>query len=168
LYNWVTAAWNQIDSRTVSTTDVKVTYNQSAPANYISSTGQIRLRVYSSGSLTSFTCSGDWMQFQVQSTSATKGVFDISTNQNTEKELLLFPNPTSHSTTLKYSLQQDSKVSISIHDINGRIIKTVLNDAMEILGEKTNQIDVSGMPRGIYFVKTKINNKISISKLVVN
>jgi hypothetical protein len=81
---------------------------------------------------------------------------------------LLFPNPTSHSTTLKYSLQQDSKVSISIHDINGRIIKTVLNDAMEILGEKTNQIDVSGMPRGIYFVKTKINNKISISKLVVN
>jgi hypothetical protein len=39
---------------------------------------------------------------------------------------------------------------------------------MEMLGEKTNQIDVSGMPRGIYFVKTKINNKISISKLVVN
>ena len=168
LYNFLTAAWDQIDSRTVSTTDVKVTYTQNSPANYISSTGQIRLRVYSSGSLTSFKCSGDWMQFQVQSTSATKGVFDISTNQNTEKELLLFPNPTSHLTTLKYSLHQDSKVSISVYDMNGRIIKTVLNDAMEMLGEKTNQFDVSGMPRGIYFVKTKINNKISITKLVVN
>lgn len=68
LYNWTTSSWTQIDSRTVSTTDITITYIQSSsPANFVSSNGEIRLRVFSSGGSTNYSCSGDWMQFNVES-----------------------------------------------------------------------------------------------------
>ena len=68
LFDWSTATWTQVDSRAVSTTDVTITNVQTAPANFISPTGEIRLRVR--GSLTnnkSFISRGDFVQFTVES-----------------------------------------------------------------------------------------------------
>lgn len=67
LFNWSNATWTQLDSRTVGQTDVTITNVQAAPANFISPTGEVRLRVR--GSLTtnrSFTCRGDFVQFTVE------------------------------------------------------------------------------------------------------
>lgn len=67
LYNWSTATWTQIDSRTMGQTDVTITNTQTAPANFISATGEVRLRV--SGSRTSsqsFICRGDYVRFTVE------------------------------------------------------------------------------------------------------
>lgn len=68
LFDWSTATWVQIDSRAVGTTDVTITTVQTTPANFISPTGEIRLRVR--GSLTnnkSFISRGDFVQFTVES-----------------------------------------------------------------------------------------------------
>ena len=43
LYNFVTNQWQSISSRTVSTSDVTITYTTNTPANFISSSGQIQL-----------------------------------------------------------------------------------------------------------------------------
>ena len=67
LFNWSNSTWTQIDSRAVGTTDVTISNVQSAPANFISPAGEIRLRVL--GSLTnnrSFTARGDFVQFTVE------------------------------------------------------------------------------------------------------
>lgn len=67
LYNWSTATWTQIDSRSVGQTDVTIQNTQTVPANFISGTGEIRLRVLGSGSANkSFTGSGDYVQFVVE------------------------------------------------------------------------------------------------------
>ena len=67
LYNWSTSSWTQIDSRSVGQTDVLITNTQTSPANFISATGEIRLRVLASGGGNkSFTCSGDYVQFVVE------------------------------------------------------------------------------------------------------
>ena len=67
LFNWSTSAWTQIDSRSVGQSDVTVTNTQSSPANFISPTGEIRMRVLASGGANkSFTCSGDQVQFVVE------------------------------------------------------------------------------------------------------
>ena len=67
LYNWSTSAWTQIDSRSVGQSDVTITNTQTSPANFISATGEIRLRVLASGGGSkSFTCSGDQAQFVVE------------------------------------------------------------------------------------------------------
>ena len=66
LFNWSTSAWTQIDSRSVGQSDVTVTNTQSSP-NFISPTGEIRMRVLASGGANkSFTCSGDQVQFVVE------------------------------------------------------------------------------------------------------
>jgi hypothetical protein len=168
LYNWVTAAWVQIDSRTVSTTDVTITHTPSAFVNYISSTGQIRLRVFSSGGTSNYTCSGDWIQFQVQSTSAAKGGVEVANYQYASATLKLFPNPSIQYANLHYFLSEDSKVSISIIDINGKQIKSVLNSEFQSSGNVMMQIDHNGLPKGIYFIKVIINNKISNIKMLIN
>ena len=66
LYNFTTSTWTQIDSRTVSTSDVSVTYEQASPSNFISSGGVIRLRVYSTGGIQNYTSFADYMQFTLQ------------------------------------------------------------------------------------------------------
>lgn len=61
LWNWQTSAWVQIDQSTVSTTDVTRTWNTSAPAAYVSPTGQVRLRVLGNNRTSSYTSRGDYM-----------------------------------------------------------------------------------------------------------
>jgi hypothetical protein len=168
LYNFVTSVWVQIDSRSVSTTDVTITNSQNSPVNYISATGEIRLRVYSSAGTANYTCSGDWMQFQIQSTSAAKGGVEITPNQITDVMLELFPNPSNQFANLHYLLTEDSKVSISLFDVSGKKIKTILNNELQLSGDRLIQIDNSGLSKGIYFLKVLINNKISNTKMIIN
>ncbi len=67
LYNWTSSAWTQIDSRAVGTTQILVTSIQTSPGSYISSTGEIRVRVV--GTWTGSpnrTCSADFLQFTTE------------------------------------------------------------------------------------------------------
>src|SRR5688572_3746146 len=64
LFNWSTASWTQIDSRTVGQTDVTITNTQTSPLDFISATGEIRLRVRGSRTNNqSFVCQGDYVRF---------------------------------------------------------------------------------------------------------
>jgi hypothetical protein len=168
LYNWITSAWVQIDSRTVTTTDITVTNTQTAPANFISSTGQIRMRVYSSAGTSNYACYGDWMQFQIQSTSAAKGGVEITNSLTENTKLELFPNPSNQIANLHYFLTEDSKVSVSLFDVNGKKIKSILNNELQLSGDKMIQIDNSGLSKGIYFIKVVVNNKISNLKMLIH
>ena len=66
LYDFTNSTWTQIDSRIVATTDATVTFEQATPTNYISSGGEIRLRVYSTGGTQNYSNSSDWLQFTLQ------------------------------------------------------------------------------------------------------
>ena len=78
LYNWSTASWTQVDSRSVGQNDVTITNIQTSPANFISATGEIRVRVLGSGGGSkSFTGSGDYVQFAVETsgTNISRAIF---------------------------------------------------------------------------------------------
>jgi len=67
LFNWSTATWTQIDSQVVGTADVTITNTQVTPANFLSPTGEVRLRVRGSRSSNqSFIGRGDFVQFTVE------------------------------------------------------------------------------------------------------
>lgn len=71
LFNWSTATWTQIDSRVVGQTDVTIITTTTAPANFISPTGEVRFRVRGSRSSNqSFIGRGDFVQLTVESTGA--------------------------------------------------------------------------------------------------
>jgi subtilisin len=69
LYNFATNKWQSIDAKTVSTTDVPITYSTNTPANYISTNGDIQLRTYATQrTSTSFTCNADYTQISIKYT----------------------------------------------------------------------------------------------------
>jgi subtilisin len=72
LYNFATNKWQSIDTKTVSTTDVPITYSTNTPANYISTNGEIQLRTHATQrTSTSFTCNADYTQISITYTAPT-------------------------------------------------------------------------------------------------
>lgn len=63
VWNWSTSAWNQVNSATVSTTDVTKTWTTTTPANYVSPAGLVRCRVLGNTRTSSYTCRADLMSF---------------------------------------------------------------------------------------------------------
>lgn len=71
-----------------------------------------------------------------------------------------YPNPFRYSTTLSYTLPVDGRVTITISDIHGKLVKTVISDEMQTEGEYILTIN-DWSDSGIYIatLKLKMNNK---------
>jgi hypothetical protein len=80
-------------------------------------------------------------------------------------ELTLYPNPTTGMVNLSLDLNADGQVNVEVFDISGRM---VYSDSENVIGGKINKaIDLSGLDKGVYFVKvktasTEFNQKLTI------
>lgn len=169
LYNWSTSSWTQIDSRTVSTTDVLITNIQNSPVNFISPTGEIRLRVYSSGGNKNYTCSADWVSITVENSSGLrlKPETAKTVSPNDTKKFKVFPNPASGSSTFEYSIPEEGKVQLNVYNFNGQMIKTIVNDETHLPGNYTKAFDASGLGNGVYVAQLKFGNQVQTIKVIV-
>jgi hypothetical protein len=167
LYNWLTSSWTQIDSRTVSTTDVTITYTQNAPANFISSAGDIRVRVYSAAGTSNYTCSGDWLQLNVKTTSTLKMAATVP--DNTGSMIIdVYPNPSNQQTQLNYELLKDSKVSIQLFDNQGKFVKSFINMSSQTSGIHNVMINTKALTPGLYYLVLIANAQKQTQKIIVN
>lgn len=73
-----------------------------------------------------------------------------------QNNIKINPNPTSD----VFSISLPTKFNVEIFNVNGQIIKTIMNCNEEII------IDLKGFPNGLYILKVKTNNKIYTSKLI--
>lgn len=64
VYNWTTAAWVQVNSATVSTTDVTKTWTTGTPAAYVGPSNEVRFRVKGNNRTSTYTSRGDFMKFE--------------------------------------------------------------------------------------------------------
>lgn len=71
LWNWSTSAWVQINSATVSTTDVVKTWSTTSPAAYVGPSREVRFRVKGNNRNSTYTSRGDLMSFNYDYTSGT-------------------------------------------------------------------------------------------------
>ncbi len=80
----------------------------------------------------------------------------VSTNNHSITSPLAqnFPNPFSHTTVINYHLTVNSKVILSIYDVMGREIKTLLSQNQNA-GEYSLPFDASGLTSGMYIYKLK-------------
>ena len=159
LYNWVNSTWTQIDTRTVSTNDVTINKVQtSTPVNYVSSSGEIRLRVYSTGGTTNYICSGDWMQFIVESSElpVTGKNANVSVNSNDaiSEELTFKSNPKKGENTIEYYLNTDAFTQIQLFDEFGKLIK-VISEGDEKAGSHKVKFVTQKMKPGNYNIELK-------------
>lgn len=177
LYNWSTMSWTQIDSRSVGTADVTVTSVQSAPSNFISTTGEIRLRVFSNGGTKSYSCSGDWMQFSVETSSlrlSDSGVSDPQIlnsgvqEQNSEGVgFSIYPNPANDYIAIDYPRIKGEKVYLTIFNLNGKLIKE-LSFENQHEGRASENLPVLDLGEGIYVVRVTTGSQSKTIRLMVN
>ena len=62
------------------------------------------------------------------------------------------PNPATDNTNLSYDLKVDCKISISLHDLNGKHIKTFLNYDYQPAGQQNINIPLSDIEKGFYLL----------------
>jgi len=82
-----------------------------------------------------------------------------------------YPNPFNPVTTLRYDLPEDALVNITIYDIMGRIVKTLIN-SQQNAGFKSiqwNATNDAGSPlsAGLYLYKIQADNFVETRKMVL-
>ena len=82
-----------------------------------------------------------------------------------------YPNPFNPSTEITYSLPIEAHVNLTIYNVLGQKIKTLVNDVQQAGIEKVkwNGLDDNGMnvAAGVYFCKLEANDFISVKKMML-
>ncbi len=69
-----------------------------------------------------------------------------------------YPNPFNPNTTIKYGLKENSFVKISIYNLNGELVKTLVN-SQKTAGYHQIIWNVNGIPSGVYLYKIDVEGK---------
>lgn len=78
-----------------------------------------------------------------------------------------FPNPFNPETNIKFSLSENTGVSIRIYDINGRLVRILINNVKLSAGIYSVTFDAKNLSSGIYFYKFEAGNFIDIKKMIL-
>lgn len=89
----------------------------------------------------------------------------IAENNNSISNLNLYPNPTNGNFYILLNNENSENISVEITNYLGQIVKTLPMENAK--GETICPINVSGLNKGIYFVKTILGNKSSTKKLII-
>ncbi len=77
-----------------------------------------------------------------------------------------YPNPFNPRTTIRYELPKSSMVTLSVYDILGREVKTLVNEAKQP-GTYTVEFDGSGLASGVYFYRLQAGGFVEAKKLLL-
>jgi hypothetical protein len=77
-----------------------------------------------------------------------------------------YPNPFNPVTTLSYQIPKAAKVTLSIYNIRGQLVKTLVNKN-QIAGSYSIIWNANGLSSGIYFYKIKAEDFTEIKKCLI-
>ena len=78
-----------------------------------------------------------------------------------------YPNPFNPSTTIEYSLNNESLISVEIIDMQGRLIDKVVNNSIKDRGIHSIVWNAQNYSSGVYFIRMIVNNKESGIKKIL-
>lgn len=91
----------------------------------------------------------------------------ISSYSNDNFNSIVYPNPVVDNSVLQYTLLEKSNVKISMTDIVGKTI-SIIADQSQVSGTYQQQINVSELPQGVYFVVLQTNKGRVVHRIVVS
>jgi len=77
-----------------------------------------------------------------------------------------YPNPFNPSTTIKFSIPRSGTVALTVYDVLGRQVETILNKHMQA-GHHILQWNASDVSSGIYFVRMRSGDFRQVRKVMV-
>jgi len=80
--------------------------------------------------------------------------------------LSVYPNPFNPTTTISFALPDAAEVLLSVYDVNGRLVNTLVN-GYRSAGIHKVTFDASDLPSGIYFAQIEAVNLHVMQKLIL-
>lgn len=90
----------------------------------------------------------------------------IKEEANENNNLRVYPNPFAGSATIKYTLDQNSKVLLEVYNIVGEKVVD-LENGIKSAGIYENMLNADNMNAGIYLLKLSIDGKVSAERIIV-
>jgi Secretion system C-terminal sorting domain len=90
----------------------------------------------------------------------------ITDAENSKSVTSVYPNPAAANTSLEFSLAVKSKVTISVHDITGKVVSATKPEEFGSGSHKIN-LDLSGLENGVYVIRIKSENKTTSTRISV-
>lgn len=81
--------------------------------------------------------------------------------------LSIYPNPTNGKFTIKYDLLKKSDVRLNIFDVNGSLVKELVNINAQYEGKYKIPVNLSDLPNGIYIVNLINNGERTTERIVI-
>ena len=77
-----------------------------------------------------------------------------------------FPNPFNPSTTIKYSIPNEGRVSLTVFNLLGEEVTTLVNEEQSA-GNYKVEFNISSLPSGVYFYQLKAGTFVSTRKMLL-
>lgn len=77
-----------------------------------------------------------------------------------------YPNPFNPSTTIEYSVGQAVHVELTVYDLLGRQVSTLVNEP-QAAGEYSMKFNASGLASGVYFVRLTAGTFVELAELIL-
>lgn len=74
-----------------------------------------------------------------------------------------YPNPFNPSTTIRYDLPVNANVNLTVYDLNGRVVQTLVNSAQSV-GTYQIKLNTVDMASGVYIARICITGKLNRTK----
>lgn len=84
-----------------------------------------------------------------------------------QKDLVVFPNPFSSTTTVQYTLDEPSSIQMELYDINGRLVKTILPKSYEEEGMYEIRIERNDLQFGMYYLHLVTEKEQLVRKVLL-
>lgn len=101
-------------------------------------------------------------------------IMDFNTRIDNENDMQIssfklyhnFPNPFNPVTKIKYEIPEYSKVCITVYDINGRIVKELINNKKRA-GVHEVTFDGAGLTSGLYFYRIQAGDFVQTKRMLL-
>jgi len=90
----------------------------------------------------------------------------IKSEKADKTKLDIYPNPTSLSSVIEFSITKPSKVKIEICSEKGELVKVIQNE-YNTYGTYQYKLNTSSLPNGVYFIRLINSTDVIIKKLII-
>ncbi|PLW99629.1 MAG: beta-glucanase [Marinilabiliales bacterium] len=90
-----------------------------------------------------------------------------SSDNNMGLQIRNFPNPANDFTLISYEIHEPGEVRLSVYDINGRLIETLVETRQQA-GIHQQRWNFKGLEPGVYVYTLQVNNQTISKKIVVD
>ncbi len=106
-----------------------------------------------------------WSNGEVDSFETLLSRTSINNINKTNYNLNLYPNPATDKVNMVLNANQVQDATISLHAINGALLKTITSQLF--LGSNEIEISIAELPKGIYFIQVSTSDGTITKKLII-